>query len=256
MEATTHYVISADGTRIAYDVQGGGPTLILLHPYPRSRRIWHDVGYPQRLQGQFQVITIDLRGLGESAKPSTPSGYAIGEYLADVHAVADACGAARFFVWGHSFGASIAAQMSAASPRVRTAVLAGTSYGDGFQSWVRTVPLADIADLANGKPDSPETFPPNTEAFGSLHEELAFWRVVSSWPVIEAQQVRCPVLLYAGSRDQASLLDWIREQRTEMKQFGISVQVFEGLTHLQELTEIERVLPPVLAFLSQQRERE
>jgi pimeloyl-ACP methyl ester carboxylesterase len=256
MEATTHYVISADGTRIAYDVQGGGPALILLHPYPRSRRIWHDAGYPQRLQEQFRVITIDLRGLGESAKPSTPAGYAIGEYLADVHAVADACGAERFFVWGHSFGASIAAQMSATSPRLRAAVLAGTSYGDGFQSWVRAVPLADIASLANGKPASPELFPPNTEAFGNLHEELAFWQTLSSWPVIEARRARCPVLLYAGSRDQASLLDWMREQRTELEQVGISAQVFEGLTHLQELTEIERVLPSVLAFLVQQRERE
>jgi len=256
MEATTHYVASVDGTRIAYDAQGDGPALILLHPYPRSRRIWHDVGYPQRLQEQFRVITIDLRGLGESAKPSTPAGYAIGEYLADVHAVADACGAARFFVWGHSFGASIAAQLSVASPRVRAAVLAGTSYGDGFQSWVRAVPLADIAGLANGKSASPETFPPNTEAFGSLNEELAFWQMLSSWPVIEARQACCPVLLYAGSRDQASLLDWIREQRTDLEQSGISVQVFEGLTHLQELTEIERVLPPVLAFLIQQRKRE
>jgi pimeloyl-ACP methyl ester carboxylesterase len=256
MEATTRYVTSADGTRIAYDAQGSGPALILLHPYPRSRQIWHDVGYPQRLQEQFRVITIDLRGLGESAQPSTPAGYAIGEYLADVHAVADACSAARFFLWGHSFGASIAAQMSAASPRVRAAVLAGTSYGDGFQSWVRAVPLSDIADLIKGKPASPETFPPNTEAFGSLHEELAFWQMLSSWPVIEAHQARCPVLLYAGSRDQASLLDWIREQRTALQQAGISVQVFEGLTHLQELTEIERVLPTVLAFLTQQRERE
>ena len=100
------------------------------------------------------------------------------------------------------------------------------------------------------------TFPPNSEAFDSLNEELAFWRMVSSWPVIEARQARCPVLLYAGSCDQASLLDWIREQRTDLERLGISVQVFEGLTHLQELTEIERVLPSVRDFLSQQRERE
>ena len=56
--------------------------------------------------------------------------------------------------------------------------------------------------------------------------------------------------------DQASLLDWIQEQRPELEQARISVQVVEGLTHLQELTEIERVLATVLAFLTQQRERE
>jgi hypothetical protein len=30
------------------------------------------------------------------------------------------------------------------------------------------------------------------------------------------------------------------------------VQIFDGLTHLQALTEIERVLPPLLAFLKKQ----
>jgi pimeloyl-ACP methyl ester carboxylesterase len=250
LEVSTQFIISADGTRIAYDVQGRGPALILLHPYPRSRRIWHEIGYPHRLREQFRVITMDLRGLGESAKPLTPAGYAIEEYLADIHAVADACGVSLFLVWGHSFGATIAAQASVTSSRVRAAVLAGTSYGDGFQTWVRSLPLADIANLIQGKPATPETFSPNTETFGSLHEELAFWQQVSSWPEVEMETVRCPVLLYAGSRDQASLLDWMQEQRKELEQAGISVRVFEGLTHLQELTEIERVLPPVRAFLA------
>jgi hypothetical protein len=57
MEPLTRFVTSSDGTRIAYDVQGHGPALILLPGRGFPRRTWHEYGYPSRLQDQFTVIT-------------------------------------------------------------------------------------------------------------------------------------------------------------------------------------------------------
>jgi pimeloyl-ACP methyl ester carboxylesterase len=60
----TVYTTSPDGTRIAYDVTGTGPALMLLHGGMQTRRVWHDLGSVDRLRPRFSVVTVDLRGNG------------------------------------------------------------------------------------------------------------------------------------------------------------------------------------------------
>src|SRR5690606_35870492 len=62
---------SPDGTRIAYEVTGTGPALMLIHGGGQTRRSWNDMGYVDRLKDKFTVITLDRRGHGESGKPMT-----------------------------------------------------------------------------------------------------------------------------------------------------------------------------------------
>lgn len=40
----TRYATSADGARIAFDVTGSGPALMLLHGGGQNRRAWHEAG--------------------------------------------------------------------------------------------------------------------------------------------------------------------------------------------------------------------
>src|SRR5262245_6718869 len=103
----TRTIASPDGTRIAYDVTGSGPALILLHGGGQTRKAWHDAGYVSRLAKSFTVITIDIRGNGESDKPVTKSAYNVERLVEDVLAVADAAGAKRFALWGFSYGANV-----------------------------------------------------------------------------------------------------------------------------------------------------
>jgi pimeloyl-ACP methyl ester carboxylesterase len=53
----TKFATAEDGTRIAYDVTGQGPALMLLHGAGKTRRDWHKVGYVDRLKDDFTVIT-------------------------------------------------------------------------------------------------------------------------------------------------------------------------------------------------------
>jgi pimeloyl-ACP methyl ester carboxylesterase len=46
----TRFSTSVDGTRIAYDVTGSGPALMLLHGAGKTRRDWHTLGYVERLK--------------------------------------------------------------------------------------------------------------------------------------------------------------------------------------------------------------
>ena len=98
------YAISADGTRIAYEVCGSGPSLLLVHGGGTSRLDWYQAGFVDRLRASFAVITLDLRGHGESDAPIDPVDYSIDLLCRDLLAVADACGAGRFSLWGMSYG--------------------------------------------------------------------------------------------------------------------------------------------------------
>ncbi|GCE21100.1 alpha/beta fold hydrolase [Dictyobacter kobayashii] len=57
------FLTSTDGTKIAYDVQGEGPLLLLLQGFDEPRQIWHEIGYVERLRQHFRVVTMDRRAL-------------------------------------------------------------------------------------------------------------------------------------------------------------------------------------------------
>jgi pimeloyl-ACP methyl ester carboxylesterase len=121
--------VSKDGTRIAYDVRGAGPALMLLHSAGQTRAEWDAIGYVGALAERFTVIRVDLRGAGDSGKPTNPAAYAVDRVLEDLLAVADAAKAERFHVWGYGRGAIIARYLAAQSDRVLSMVYVGVPFG-------------------------------------------------------------------------------------------------------------------------------
>lgn len=132
-EPTVRFAASPDGTRIAYDVTGSGPALLLLHGGGQTRRVWHERGYVGRLRSRFTVIAIDLRGNGESDRPTTRNAYRIDRLREDVLAVADAEGAKQFGLWGFSYGANIGRYVAVGSDRVQAMVYIGIPFGAAAQ---------------------------------------------------------------------------------------------------------------------------
>lgn len=64
----TSYATSPDGTRIAYDVTGEGPTVLLLHGGGHTRQRWHDAGLAAANMGEFAKFLTGFQSLpGESA---------------------------------------------------------------------------------------------------------------------------------------------------------------------------------------------
>ncbi len=127
----TSFAISPDGTCIAYDVTGEGSALMLLHGGGHSRQNWHDVGYVERLKNDYKVITIDIRGNGESDKRIDPTDYTIEKLCQDILAVADACSVERFSIWGFSYGGNIGRYLAAQSDRVEKLIIMGIPFGLG-----------------------------------------------------------------------------------------------------------------------------
>lgn len=81
--------------------------MILHHGGGFRLESWDLAGWVQPLARDHRVVTFDARGNGESDKPTAPRDYALELMVADVLAVADACGAASFHYLGFSLGAKV-----------------------------------------------------------------------------------------------------------------------------------------------------
>ena len=70
-ENFTKDVKRVNGVRINYVSGGRGEAVLLLHGYPQSLVLWHKIA--PKLAEKYAVIAPDLRGYGESEKPTTDS---------------------------------------------------------------------------------------------------------------------------------------------------------------------------------------
>lgn len=90
---------------LAYDEAGtGGPAVLLLHGMRCHRG--HMAPLYSHLSRRHRVVSLDLRGHGESSVPDGP--YTNEAIAADVVAVCDELSLDRPLVIGHSFGGSVA----------------------------------------------------------------------------------------------------------------------------------------------------
>jgi non-heme chloroperoxidase len=77
------YLETRDGAKIYYQDQGEGQPILLVHGWMCSSKFWQK-NVPE-LANQFRVVTIDLRGHGNSSKVLT--GHSVGQYARDVREV-------------------------------------------------------------------------------------------------------------------------------------------------------------------------
>jgi 2-succinyl-6-hydroxy-2,4-cyclohexadiene-1-carboxylate synthase len=128
------------------EVEGDGPTIVLLHGFGGSARNWR----PQlrALRNAFRIAAFDVRGHARSEASEDPAAYAPARFIADVARVLDHLARSplghqageRAVVGGLSMGAGIAARFAVAHPeRVRGLVLAalppGADEGTRQRGW-------------------------------------------------------------------------------------------------------------------------
>lgn len=109
--------------RLAYDVAGAGPDLLLLAGTSADRSIWALVR--PILNEKYRTIAFDNRDSGASAV--SPGDYGLRDLAADAVAVLDAAGSERPHVLGHSLGGMIAQELALTHPeRVASLTLANS----------------------------------------------------------------------------------------------------------------------------------
>jgi 3-oxoadipate enol-lactonase len=219
-------LVDTSGARISYTVEGPPerPVLLFVNSIGTTRDLW----LPQvpALVGTYRVIRYDARGHGSSSVPD--GDYTIEQLGHDALAILDAEGARQAHVCGISLGGLTAMWLGINAPdRVSSLVLANTAARIGtVQSWTDRIALVNergmraVADMAMAR-----WF---TVAFSQRHEDVVtrFRSMVEACPqtgylgccaalrdedLREAvSRIACPVLLVAGSSDEATPLEGLR----------------------------------------------
>ena len=101
---STRFVTSADGTAIAYDVTGTGPSVVVVEGALCQRTMGTAKALIPGLSSSFAVVAYDRRGRGESGPGSSP--YAVEREVEDLVAVLGAAGPDAFVI-GASSGAAL-----------------------------------------------------------------------------------------------------------------------------------------------------
>jgi len=115
------YINVAKNINIAICSKGAGPPLLLLHGYPQTGYMWHKIA--PRLAEDFTVVVADLRGYGDSDKPTSSEDHAVYSkraMAADMMAVMTALGHSQFFIAGHDRGGRVAHRLARDYPQAVT----------------------------------------------------------------------------------------------------------------------------------------
>ena len=111
--------------RIAFEDEGHGPAVVLLHSLGTDRTMWDGVT-PLLVGGGFRVIRPDLRGHGRSERPT--DAYSLDDFADDLAQLQDWLEIATPHVVGLSLGGMIAQAFALRYPgRARSLVLADTT---------------------------------------------------------------------------------------------------------------------------------
>jgi pimeloyl-ACP methyl ester carboxylesterase len=108
----THHTATVNGIQMHYVIGGHGDPVVLLHGWPETWYAWRHV-MPD-LAKNYTVIVPDLRGLGDSSKPTT--GYDGKTVAEDIHQLVTQLGFKTIFLIGHDIGTQIAYSYAAAHP--------------------------------------------------------------------------------------------------------------------------------------------
>jgi pimeloyl-ACP methyl ester carboxylesterase len=258
---STRFVLSPDHIRIAYDVSGAGRPILLLHGGGGCRADWHTQGYVTRLAKEFRVIPVDLRGHGESDRPSDPASYSTEKMGQDILAVADACDADCFILCGFSFGGNVGRYLAACSNRVSKLIMLGNRMGPGvsgkFRQFVfdfraRWAPVVGAA----GNVFDPDSLSEKDQqdirqlSFpGELLPAVLAWSTAMlDWGTVTPADLHCPTLWLIGSENDKAM-ESLKDYEGQIHGSQIQVRIIEGMNHEQEFGNIEQVLPVILDFV-------
>jgi len=259
---------------IAYDDEGSGPPLALIHAGVADRRMWADLA--AELAGRQRVIRHDLRGVGESLPPTGPWSH-----HTDFLELLDELLITRAHVVGASLGAGIAVEAALARPgAVASLVLVapgGALMAEAPASfrpiWAAEVEALDRGDIdaaveinlrawVDGPLRGPDAVDPDVRAFIGRMQREAF--ELPEWDPDHAPEhelappaasrlgeLSCPILVVVGDADDPEIV--AIAERVAGQTPRARLVVLPGLGHMLSLERPAEFRGLLTAFLDDVR---
>jgi pimeloyl-ACP methyl ester carboxylesterase len=254
--SATKFATSKDGTRIAYEVSGSGPAVMLLHGAGQSRQEWARTDYVKRLAPNFTVIAVDLRGNGESEKPLKVESYAIDRQIEDLLAVADAAGAQRFHLWGFAYGGIVGRSLAQRSDRVKSLAYIAIPFGaaatgvykdalTGFRTRWQPIIAAHEAGTLNRSTISPGDYEALTK--GGIRLAFAWQGALLEYPPVEPADLKVPTLWLVATGDTDAMAS-VKTYEPKLSGTRVTLATIDGPTHSETLQRIDLTFDKLVDF--------
>jgi pimeloyl-ACP methyl ester carboxylesterase len=261
--------LETNGARIAYDVEGAGEPVLLIHAGVANRSMWDD--QVAALKDTYRVIRHDTRGFGETETEKVAFSN-----RADIAALLDALGERSAHLVGLSRGGVIALDFALEFPdRVRSLTVVAGGIG-GYES---------PAELPPETWEAPEKMWKDRDWEGIAEWETAFWadgqgrspdrvpdvrRRVHAWvlanylaekeegepqpldpPAVgRLRELRAPLLVMLGTLDEPATVDAMRHLARSVP--GARLEEFDA-AHMVNLEHPDRFNLVLREFLEANR---
>jgi len=268
------YCVLPDGARLRVaDTGGDGPTVVLVHGWKQSHRLFDQV--IQRMRSQFRVIAYDQRGMGESDKALTELPRLTFDLLADDLAnLLEHLDASNVTLVGWSMGCTTSLSLlQRQNPRVaRVMLVNGPMRLTKTEDFPWALAEQDLAQYVEGMEDSwpadqhdflAASLLPEHQAITPLLEQVA-WQTPLPWALalVRAQarvdhratirNLSLPVLAAYSRRDPYwpwELAEWIAATAPQGR-----CHAFEQSAHCAPLEEPAAFCEVVAAFARETQE--
>lgn len=232
-------MITVDGVSLAYEVHGTGtPAVVLVHGWSCDRSHWD--GQVGPLSREFQVVTMDLAGHGESGTGREK--WTMATFGADVAAVVNELGLEHVVLVGHSMGGDVIVEAARRLPgRVEGLIWVDTyrklpTSRTREQVRERMAPFRDdfaktAREFARGMFHAnadPALIERVSAHIAAAHPEVALPAMESAWTCgdeIAAAVLELGLPLVAINPDDS------RTDLESMKRYGVEVVLMPGVGH-------------------------
>lgn len=210
-------ILHLDDVDLYYDVIGEGEPILFIHGLGSSGRDWREQIH--HFGTRYRVITVDVRGHGQSGKPPGP--YSVLLFTEDIVKLLVSLDMAPLHVVGLSMGGMIGLQLAVSRPHlVRSLVIVNSwteliprTLRDRWQMWQRFLIVRLLGMRKMGEVLSRRLFPkPEQEELRQLMVER--WaendgrsyrdtmKALFGWSITDRiGEISCPTLVIASDGD-------------------------------------------------------
>jgi proline-specific peptidase len=277
-------LLNVGDTRLFADLRGPEhlPPLIVLHGGPGLDH--HEFAdYLDPLTDTVRLVLLDMRAQGESDRDAPEDTWTLPQMAADVGAVARALGAAKYAVFGHSYGAFVALQQAIGEPGAAAATIVSCGVPSSrflddipakletFEplhlreqvraSWASEASVTTEADFERimgeqmpwhfGNPEDPRIPEYIRRSEGRYAPDVLRKFSAAGYGGIEAleelSQVSAPMLVLAGRHDRTCPPE--ASEATAAGVPGAALHIFEESGHMPFVEQPDEFLNVVREFL-------